>query len=248
MLANLRGSRFVALSEVNDGEKLDEAAIKSFTGGDAVTCRHLYHEFFSYIPQAKLMGFGNYKPNIKGTDNGIWRRIHLVPFNSVISEAKKDPLLPEKLSAEFPGILAWAVRGCIEWQQIGLSAPYAIHAAVEEYRSSEDVFQSWLNECCSLDASKRSSASELINSFKEYSGWGITEKKFGDLLRSKNFAKVRSNGIFWRGISLSLEPLELLKAFGEKYCKEESTDTFHINASIVPTVPDINEQLHDFDF
>ena len=121
---------------MNDGEKLDEAAIKTFTGGDTVDCRNLYQSFFPYVPQAKLIGFGNYKPNVRGTYNGIWRRIHLVPFRAVISEEAKDSALPEKLRSELPGILAWTVRGCPEWQQTGLKPLVAIPNAVKEYRQA----------------------------------------------------------------------------------------------------------------
>lgn len=206
MLAGLSGSRFVTLTEINDGEKLDEAAIKSYTGGDTITCRKLYESFFTFVPQAKLVGFGNYRPHVRGTDHGIWRRIHLVPFNATISEESKDPSLPDKLRAELPGILAWAVRGCLEWQRVGLQPPAAICDAIKQYRETEDVFQSWLNECCTLDESKRTSAAELISSFKDFSGWKmVSDKKFGEMLRGRDFQKMRSNGVFWQGISLGME-------------------------------------------
>lgn len=214
MLAGLRGARFVTLSEVNDGEKLDEAAIKSYTGGDTITCRHLYQDFFSYVPQSKLVGFGNYKPHVRGTDNGIWRRMHLVPFNAVITDDAKDPALQDKLKAELPGILAWAVRGCLDWQRSGLNPPDAMTDAVQEYRNGEDVFQCWLKEECSLGEHKAAWASSLISSFKEYSGWRtISDKKFGEMLREHGFVKFRSNGVKWNGISLDTEPSELSDPF-----------------------------------
>ena len=213
MLAGLRGARFVTLSEVNDGEKLDEAAIKSYTGGDIITCRHLYQKFFAYTPNFKLVGFGNYKPHLRGTDNGIWRRMHLVPFKAVISEKSKDAKLPDKLRSELPGILAWAVKGCIEWQKYGLNSPEAVREAVDEYRAAEDIFQCWLDECCSLNPQERTPAASLISSFKDYSGWrNISNKKFGDMLKEKDFKKQHSNGTYWSGISL-LEQLEPLNPF-----------------------------------
>ncbi|MDD2736278.1 MAG: phage/plasmid primase, P4 family [Desulfuromonadaceae bacterium] len=203
MLAGLRGSRFVTLSEINDGEKLDEAAIKSYTGGDSISCRLLYQNFFTYTPQSKLVGFGNYKPNVRGTDHGIWRRIHLIPFRAVISEDQKDPRLPEKLRSELPGILAWAVQGCLEWQRIGLMPPKVVMEAVKEYRQNEDTFQSWLNDKCILNEYERTPASELIASYRDYSGLkSITETRFGKMLSDHGFTKNRSNGIKWAGLAL----------------------------------------------
>lgn len=238
MLAGLRGARLITLSEVNDGEKLDEAQIKSFTGGDAVTCRHLYQKPFSYVPQGKLVGFGNYRPHIRGTDHGIWRRIHLVPFRAVITDADKDPNLPDKLRAELPGILAWAVKGCMEWQRRGLDAPKAIKAAVSDYRAKEDTFKSWLSECCAVTEDKRTSAAALMASFRDYSGWrGLSDKKFGDMLREAGFQKIRSNGIFWQGISLDLERLEPLTPIPETFLAKESLGKFMENAPDRSTVP-----------
>lgn len=252
MLAGLRGSRFVTLSEVNDGEKLDEAAIKSFTGGDAITCRHLYEGFFTYTPQAKLVGFGNYKPHVRGTDHGIWRRIHLVPFKAVISEEAKDPYLPNKLKAELPGVLAWAVRGCLEWQRAGLMPPEAVTKAVKEYRETEDVFQSWINECCTLDENKRTPAAALILSFKDYSGWrSMSDRKLGDLLKERGFQRRRSNGIIWQGISLENGTLEPLPPFSEKSYKKKDLESLPKTPPKVPTFQNSlledDDELEDFD-
>jgi P4 family phage/plasmid primase-like protien len=210
-LATLRGARLVALSEVNEGQKLDEASIKSFTGGDTVTCRQIYQVPFSYTPQAKLIGFGNYRPHVRGTDHGIWRRIHLIPFLAVIPDSEKDSHLSDKLRSELPGVLAWAIRGCLEWQKAGLRPPPAILDAVKEYRAAEDVFQSWLTECCTLDELMSARASELIASFKDFSGWkGTSDRKFGELLKARGFVKRTSNGVKWQGLCLlesgTLEP------------------------------------------
>lgn len=228
MLATLRGARLVTLSEVNDGQKLDEAAIKSFTGGDVVTARQIYQAPFSYTPQAKLIGFGNYKPHVSGTDHGIWRRIHLVPFKAVISDVDKDPQLPAKLRAELPGILTWAVRGCLEWQRVGLNPPKAILDAVQQYRRGEDTFQSWLSDCCSIGEGLRASAAALVTSFKVYSGWRtLSDKKFSEIMARNGFEKIRSNGMKWAGISLDENGrLEGLSPFSQKSLKENSSREF----------------------
>ena len=238
MLASLRGARLVTLSEVNDGEKVDEAAIKSFTGGDIITCRKLYHDFFSYTPQSKLVGFGNYKPHFRGTDNGIWRRIHLVPFDAAITDDTKDPSLPEKLRAELPGILAWAVRGCLEWQQTGLVPSQKMIDAVREYRQAEDIFQSWLNECCTLNECDRTSASILIDSFKKYSGWrSMSDRKFSEMLKEKGFEKKHSNGVYWLGISLDSEQVEPFNPYSENGYRDKCMDNYKMKPYKAPDTP-----------
>ncbi len=239
MLAGLRGSRIVTLSEVNDGEKLDEAAIKSFTGGDIITCRHLYEDFFSYTPQAKLIGFGNYKPHVRGTDNGIWRRIHLVPFLAVIGDEDKDPSLPEKLRTELPGILAWAARGCLEWQRVGLYPPATILEATREYRQAEDVFSNWLNECCSSSPGDSAVTGELFESFKKFSGWNsITPTKFGKTLSERGFTKRKTNGkVFWDGLKLEIsDTSDSWTPFSQKSYKKNDSESFVKMPSTVTSV------------
>ena len=133
-LARLAGCRLVSASEGSDGVRLDEATIKKLTGGDRITARFLHAEFFEYTPSFKLILSSNHKPSIRGTDEGIWRRIRLVPFAVTIPEDEKDPHLKKKLFAEAPGILNWALEGCREWQRNGLGMPAAIQNATGEYR------------------------------------------------------------------------------------------------------------------
>ena len=249
MLAELRGARLVTLSEVNDGQKLDEAQIKSFTGGDVITARQVYERPFSYVPQAKLIGFGNYRPHVRGTDYGIWRRIHLVPFAAVITDADKDTHLADKLRNELPGILNWAVQGCLAWQEQGLHAPNAIKAAVEGYRQNEDTFQSWLSECCSRDESKRTASAQLTASFKEYSGWRISDKKFSELMKYAGFEKRFSNGTFWLGIFLGNGGMEGLKENPQQFTKYISPECLGIcPPSLQPSIFDAsNEKVYMFD-
>ena len=204
-LAALRGRRLVKVSEFDDGERLAEAQIKTLTGGDRINCRFLYQEFFEYTPQFKILLLGNYKPKIRGRDYGIWRRIHLVPFAVTIPESDRDPDLADKLRVELPGILAWAVCGCLEWQRVGLAPPAEVQNAVEDYKAAEDVFGEWLQDCCDLGAQYRASASELLNSFVGFSNWrAISTQRFGKMLRDGGFAKVKSHGaIFWEGLQVS---------------------------------------------
>ncbi|ABK98984.1 DNA primase family protein [Pelobacter propionicus] len=203
-LAGLRGSRLVVVSEFDDGERLAEAQIKQLTGEDAISCRFLYGEFFSYVPQFKPLLIGNHRPKIRGTDHGIWRRFHLVSFNVVIPPEERDPHLQKKLLQELPGILAWAVRGCLDWQRQGLNPPESVKAAVTEYRQAEDVFGQWIAEYCHRDVGMTAPAAALLRSFAEFSGWrNVTTTKFGRMLTDAGFSKEKSHGtIRWRGLGL----------------------------------------------
>ncbi len=203
-VAALRGARLVKVSEFDEGARLAEAQIKTLTGGDPVTCRHLYREFFTYVPCFKILLLGNHKPKVTGTDNGIWRRLHLLHFGVTIPPEERDPYLQDKLLAELPGILRWAAEGCCEWQRTGLNPPDEIKAATDEYRQSEDVFDEWLQECCSRGEWSTASAADLLKSFAEYSGWrNVSPQKLGRLLSAANFTREKSNGvIFWRGLAL----------------------------------------------
>ena len=150
-IACLDGARLVQCSETNQGFRLDEACIKSLSGEDIVTARFLYREFFKFRPRFKVWLASNYKPIISGTDLGIWRRIKLIPWTHEIPLEQVDPVLGRKLEAELPGILAWAVRGCLKWQQEGLKEPLAIKAAIAEYQSESDTVGGYLRECCTTE-------------------------------------------------------------------------------------------------
>ena len=116
-VAALRGRRLAQMNETTQGSRFDEAKLKHLTGGDSLTGRFLHREFFDFRPTHKLIIRGNHKPQISGTDDGIWRRLHLVPFEVQIPEAEWDRSLADKLRTELPGILLWAVQGCLDWQQ-----------------------------------------------------------------------------------------------------------------------------------
>ena len=202
-LAALRGARVASISEFNDSEQLDEARIKTLTGGDSVSCRFLYGEFFSYRPQFKIILVGNHKPRIRGRDLGIWRRIHLLPFKEQIPESERDPHLVEKLRAELPGILAWAVRGCLEWQEAGLVAPDEIKNEVQEYKHSEDILSQWIEERCKVGHQFQAAPKDLLNNFQEFSNWrNLSAQKFGRMLAEAGFEKAAGGNRYWRGLDL----------------------------------------------
>src|SRR5262249_34700305 len=127
-VARLRGARFVPAVETRKGRWLDEERLKQLSGGDKISARFMRGEWFDFSPICKVCLVTNHRPKIRGTDEAIWRRIHLVPFTVTIPKSDRDKTLPEKLRAELPGILAWAVRGCLEWRVKGLAPPDSVLA------------------------------------------------------------------------------------------------------------------------
>lgn len=166
-IAALVGSRLITASETSEARRLNEARIKAITGGDPVTCRFLHGEYFTYQPTYKVWLAMNHKPTIQGTDNGIWRRIRLIPFN-VNFEAVRDNTLERKLLAEAQGILRWAVEGCLLWQVGGLAAPTAVTEATAKYREESDIIGQFLAEKTLSIRGANTRASELFNAYKEW--------------------------------------------------------------------------------
>ncbi len=197
-IARLAGARLVAVSETADGQRLHEPLIKDLTGGDLITARFLHHEFFDFRPQFKIWIRGNHKPGILGTDEGIWRRIHLVPFAVTIPEVERDPALYEKLRAELPGIMAWAVRGCLDWQKTGLQAPAMVRAAVKEYRQEMDLLGAFLSENCLEGESFKVSAKSLYASYQTWTSKNgerpVTQRRFGSAMTERGFDRERTRG------------------------------------------------------
>jgi putative DNA primase/helicase len=149
-LARLAGARFVAAVEAKRGGTLDETVIKELTGEDPFVARFLFHEEFEYLPQMKIWLATNYRPKIHGTDEAIWRRPQLLPFDVTIPKEQQDKELAAKLYEELPGILAWAVSGCLRWQAEGLNPPDDVRAAVKEYRHAEDHIGHFIDEECEV--------------------------------------------------------------------------------------------------
>ena len=147
-LAALKGARFVTAAEVGDGGRLNEALIKEVTGGDTVTSRFLFREYFEYRPEFKLSLACNHIPEIRGRDEGIWSRVRVVPFDVLIPPAERDKQLPSKLRLELPGILNWALAGCLEWQQNGLQEPPEVLTATGAYRGDMDLLGPFFAEWC----------------------------------------------------------------------------------------------------
>ena len=169
-LARLKGARMVVTSEPNDGCRLDEGIFKKMTGGteNKLTARFLYGREFEFSPEFKIVMSTNYKPVIKGTDNGIWRRVRLIPFTAEFTKENRDPQLTEKLRRELPGILNWAIAGAVGWCKEGLPPCAIIDEAGQEYRSEMDRVQQFLDDCTTRSESSSTQASTL---YKCYKAW-----------------------------------------------------------------------------
>lgn len=169
-LARLKGARMVVTSEPNDGCRLDEGIVKQMTGGteNRLTARFLYGREFEFSPEFKIVMSTNYKPVIKGTDNGIWRRVRLIPFTAEFTKENRDPQLIEKLRRELPGILNWAIAGAVGWCKEGLPPCAIIDEAGQEYRSEMDRVQQFLDDCTTRSESSSTQASTL---YKCYKAW-----------------------------------------------------------------------------
>jgi putative DNA primase/helicase len=167
-IARLRGIRAALMNETSQGSRFDEAKLKDLTGGDTLTARFLHQEFFDFRPTHRIVIRGNYKPAINGTDEGIWRRLRLVPFTVSIPPDEQDRDLLRKLEGELPGIMNWALQGCREWQEGGLNAPPIIAEAVRKYREESDTLGRFIVECCIARPLAQVKSSALYRQYQEF--------------------------------------------------------------------------------
>ena len=205
-LAMLRGARLVVASETEDGRRWSEAKIKALTGGDRIAARFMRQDFFEFTPQFKLMIAGNHKPSLRSVDEAIRRRIHLIPFTVTIPPQQRDHQLSDKLRAEWPGILSWAIEGCLEWQQTGLAPPQIVRAATDDYLAEEDALKLWLEDCAETAAEW--AFERKANLFASWKAWAEragefvgTQKRLSQSLEGRGFEAAREPGTGQRGFA-----------------------------------------------
>jgi putative DNA primase/helicase len=208
-VARLKGARFVAASETEEGRRLAESLVKDLTGQDTISARFMRAEWFDFKPTHKLWLSTNHKPEIRGTDNAIWRRIRLIPWSVIVPPVERDRKLPEKLKAELAGILAWAVDGCLKWRREGLREPEEVRRATRAYRAEMDVLAAFLADCCEKGEGETAYAGEL---WKVWQRWceetgerPESQKKFGGRLSERGFLNHRDSRTgrkVWSGVSL----------------------------------------------
>ncbi|MET4320317.1 putative DNA primase/helicase [Bradyrhizobium sp. RT5a] len=168
--ARLAGVRMVTAVETNFNRQLDEAKIKAMTGGEKITARFMRQEFFEFQPQFKLWLVANDRPRVRGTDTALWRRIRVIPFDAQIPEAEKDLDLAQKLRREWPGILAWAVRGCIDWEEEGLIPPPAACQAAKDWSKAADHLKRFAGEVLERDPLSRIAAKVMHDNYSHWCG------------------------------------------------------------------------------
>ncbi|MDE3205149.1 MAG: DNA primase [Acidobacteriota bacterium] len=208
-IADLHGRRMVISQEIQDGQRLDEALVKQLTGGDTLKGRLMKQDFWSFTPTHTLWLSTNHKPKIRGTDQGVWRRIRLIPFDITIPEHRQDKDLHTKLLAELPGILTWAVQGCRDWQHHGLDAPRAVTEATDRYRLESDLLAQYLDERTVSDPGAYARSTDL---YEDYRTWcaangldhPLTQKAIAKQLDERGYDRTenRLGQSVWVGLGL----------------------------------------------
>lgn len=206
-IADLRGARVVVASEAEKGQRLAESLIKNMTGGELMKARFLYAEYFEFRPTFKIWLAANHKPIIRGTDPAIWARIRLIPFEVRIPDDKIDRQLKEKLLGELPGIFNWAVDGCIEWRDKGLSTCDAVMCATSDYRLEMDVLGSFIEDCCIIGTSMSVPKASIYQAYEKWAEENgekaMSKRAFGMCLMERGYLEDRQSiARSWRGIGL----------------------------------------------
>ena len=206
-IARLEGMRFVTAMESGKYRRLNESLIKQLTGGDPISARFLHHEYFQFVPTFKIWFMTNHVPQINEVGIAMWRRLIRIPFDKQIPEVKRDIDLGHKLEMELPGILNWAIEGCLKWQKDGLVIPKRIKDSTMELRKDMDILAGFLSSCCEINKQCESRAMKLYEAYRtwcENTGEKpVSERKLGLELRERGFCKRHSNkGSVWQGIGL----------------------------------------------
>lgn len=216
-ILDLRGARMAVANETESGRRFAESDVKNLTGGeDKRKGRRLYQQFEEYEPTDTLWLSGNHKPRISGTDDGIWDRLKLIPFTRRFEDTNTDtPVkhridrgLAKTLAGELPGILNWALAGCLSWQKKGLPSPAKVRDAVAEYRHDEDVVGSFIEECCDVHEGNNCLSSSLYQAFQLWSNAAgdkrpMNKQRFGYELTAKYYTRDKIGGrAYRRGLDL----------------------------------------------
>lgn len=209
-LAPLVSARMVMAAEAEQGKKLAESRVKDLTGGERINACFKYLNPFEFLPCFKLWYCTNHLPAIRGTDEGIWRRICKVPFLVQIPPDERDPDLPNKLKLELPGILAWMVEGCLCWQEVGLQPPKKVQDATAEYREEQDFLSAFLEDCCEIATGLEVSSRDLYKTYTRYceeaGEYPLSQRRLAGRLQERGFTNPRKHGgVCWEGLSLQTE-------------------------------------------
>lgn len=230
-VARLDGARFVSAVESEEGQQLAESLVKQITGGEKMSARFLRQEYFEFTPEFKVFFTTNHKPIIKNNDEGIWRRVKLIPFTVTIPEDKIDYDLPKKLQEEMPGILKWAVDGCLKWQKEGLGESAAIKQATRDYREDMDILGPYFEENCVIHTKAKVEAKRLYENYKKWcyanDEMELKNRPFYRQLETRGYKKKRgtANKFFFHGIGLVNEQSYLILDANSKSNSEKVSNS-----------------------
>ena len=206
-ITDLRGARFVTATETEEGRRFNESLVKQLTGGDPIKARRMRTDNFEFLPTHKIFMSGNHLPRINGTDHAIWRRLALLPFEVTFA---LDPTLEDRLLVETPGILAWAFRGCLEWQRDGLQIPERVVTSTQCYRDSQDHVGRFLADMCNVCEGCYVTTAVLRDAYESWcdeqgeKAWSATA--VGRELSNRGYESKRTNKArIWAGIGLAAE-------------------------------------------
>ncbi len=204
--ADLFGKRLVTCIETADNRRLAESLVKELTGGDTIRARRMREDFWQFGATHKIILATNHKPVIRGTDQAIWRRIRLVPFQVAIPDKEQDKGFPGKLRDELPGILAWCVQGCLDWQRDGLDCPDEVKAATADYREEQDILGAFLEECTVQVVGATVRASSLYEVYRKHCERNgenpLGRRNFGTTMTERGFKRFTANGVWYKGLDL----------------------------------------------
>ena len=198
-LAKLKNSRFVSTGETDEGGKLAEAQIKSWTGDEKISARFLYGNEFSYKPEFKIWMSTNNKPIIRGNDFGIWRRIFPIPFLNTFTKEQKDRKMPQKLQNETPQILGWCIQGFQKYvKNGGLELPECLEKERNDYKVQMDVVAQYIENQCRLEKGWVTNARTLYQNYKVWAAdnteYIMKQSKFEEELLNRKITVTKRNG------------------------------------------------------
>jgi putative DNA primase/helicase len=207
-VADLFGLRLAILHETDAGKRLAEGTVKRLTGGDRIKARRMREDFWHFDPSHTFAVLTNHKPLISGTDEGIWRRVRLVPWPVVIPAEERDEHLSDRLALEADAVLAWLVAGYRDWRGQGLAEPETVISATAGYKEESDALRRFLDERCLIGVGYTARSSEL---FSAWSKWCANEgeesgtnKALTEALLIRGFITRRTNvGVMWSGLGLA---------------------------------------------
>ena len=197
-VARLKGRRFVAVNETSESDQLNESRVKFVTSQDMITARPLYGHLFDFYPTHKTFVTTNHKPIVRGTDEGIWRRVNLIPFTTAIPAAAVEKDFRERyLLPELSGILNWALVGLVAYLRDGLDPPDQVLASTQEYRADMDVVGQWISERCEQDAQASLTTSTAYADYSYWAneevGWAMKKLTFRRHLTDRGFKAIKGN-------------------------------------------------------